>query len=180
MPRHAAPKRPPGGKRAGRAEVSRRLALVADRLAVGDTLEVIAAKLRLPARTVDDYARRVRERWQAAAAVTLPEARARALARLSRLAQRLERERAWPSLVAVERLRCDVEGVRAPLAVEVQAPEEWKAETVEDATEEILGATRAIAWAAEKGSEPLTDALRHTARVLAGAVAAADARAACQ
>ena len=69
---------------------------------------------QLPLRTLDAYARRVRERWHDLAVRDSQDARGRALTRLLDLREKLVTARAWPSLVALERLLIDVEGVREP------------------------------------------------------------------
>lgn len=108
----ASPHAPPGGKRASRAEVERRSRSIEQMLASGKTRHEMARATGMPLRTVDEYARRVRARWQEDAQAHANDARGRALRRLLALRERLLAANAWGPLVSLERLIADVEGVR--------------------------------------------------------------------
>lgn len=100
--------------------------------------------------TTDDYIARVRERWATERAAAEPSERARTEARLTALSIKLESRGAWGALVQVERLLCDIRGLRAPRSLDVRAdvhvrdpaPEIW---TVEEAEREINEAAAALA-----------------------------------
>ena len=78
----------------------------------------------MPLRTIDQYTRRVRARWQEQAVTESLDARGRALDRLMALRERLLAAGAWGPLVSLERLIADVEGVRGSLAPSQEHPPE--------------------------------------------------------
>ena len=118
MPRNAAKVSPPGGRRVGVAEVTRRLDAVAELLAAGHPRRAIVAECRgrfgLSPRAVDDYLARVRDQWATDREAARPTEQEETIARLMRLARTLEARGAWGPLVACERLLADVRGVRVP------------------------------------------------------------------
>ena len=148
MPRIAAT-RPPGGRRASAASVAARLRFVEELLAAGATRYDLMAKCwrryKMPPRTVDEYARRVRAAWAADAAMERPYRREEARARLLQLRERLLAARAWSSLVAVERLLVEIDGARSPELLNVNARVENDVMTDEEATLTIERAARAAA-----------------------------------
>jgi hypothetical protein len=66
----------------------------------------------MPLRTIDQYTKRVRGRWHEHAVADSRDARERSLDRLSDLRVKLVEARAWTSVVSLERLITDLEGVR--------------------------------------------------------------------
>lgn len=123
MPQNAAKKKPPGGRRVGKAEVERRLRFVESLLVRGHARREIVAELSrqfgASTRTADDYIRRVRDEWQKEADATASHRRAEARARLMRLRLTLEGEQAWTAIVSVERLLADLDGLRVQPSVQL-------------------------------------------------------------
>lgn len=160
MPRKAA-KFAPGGKRLSEVEVERRTARVAELLqaqaARADIIAVMSAEFGAAPRTVDDYIARARDRFAVEAAGTAEEERAAALARLDRLAKKLEAKGAWSALVNVERLLADVRGLRrGTVAVEARpaTPAQLPEVSPEEAIEECFLAVEAVARSWERGMFP--------------------------
>ena len=119
MPRNAAKKRAPGGRRLSKIEVLERVRFVESLLAQHATrqqvLDECAAKWCMPARTADDYIRRVRDAWTESARVDRRDIRLAAKSRLLILGRQLREAAAWGALVSVERMLLDIDGIREPL-----------------------------------------------------------------
>lgn len=158
MPRDAATrkKRPPGGRRVGRGEVERRHAVVETLLADGQPrhsiVEACTRQFGISARTTDDYIARVREAWAADAAIARPHRREEARSRLLRLRSTLQRAKAWASLVGVERLLVDIDGLHAPQQLDVRTVGIQPIEmTPEEAAEEIRTSYALVQLMEEEG-----------------------------
>lgn len=112
MPQVAAKtSRPPGGRRVGRAEVARRLTLV-ERVMLegGGRADIARALPKIPARTLDDYVKRVRERWLADAQVERRFTRARQLRRLYCYLRVLEKKGLHREILTCETKIGELEG----------------------------------------------------------------------
>lgn len=161
MPRKAA-KVAHGGKRLSEVDVERRTARVAELLKAqasrADILAVMSAEFGAAPRTVDDYIARARDRFAVETAATSQEERAATLARLDKLARKLEAQGAWSALVNVERLLADVRGLRrGTVAVETPPPapaQPFPEVSVEEAIEECFLAVEAVASSWASGSFP--------------------------
>jgi hypothetical protein len=177
MPRKAA-KVARGGKRLSEVEVERRTARVAELLRAqasrADILAVMSVEFGAAPRTVDDYIARARDRFAIDSAGTAQEERGATLARLDKLASKLEVQGAWSALVNVERLLADVRGLRrGTVTIEpvVTATQPLPEVSVEEAIEECFLAVEAVASSWDSGTFPKP----HSARIerIADAVFAA-------
>lgn len=124
MPRIAAKKGPPGGRRASAAEVDRRLSRVEQLLRDGNdrasVVAIVGHEFGVGARTVDDYIARARSKWNRESAETRADDRLTALSRLDELSRKAEKRGAFGAAVAAERLRVDVQGLKAPEQIEAE------------------------------------------------------------
>ena len=72
----------------------------------------IARHLKMPLRTVADYAERAKKRWEERYAGDRETLRAQRLARINQLSSKAERARSWSAVSSLERLIADVHGLR--------------------------------------------------------------------
>lgn len=75
----------------------------------GEVVRVLAVE-GVPARTADDYIKRVRDRWLAESQAERPTTRARQLRRLYRHLRRLATENRYRDVLACEKLIAELEG----------------------------------------------------------------------
>ena len=123
-PRVAA--KPPGGEKRTEAEVQRLLDATEHamlyrmgRVAIGGVLQkVLGSDQPFPLRTVDDYMRRVRERWEAESKETRGEVKALAVRRIYKTMQALVGSKDYRTLLGWDQHLARVQGTLAPLAIE--------------------------------------------------------------
>jgi hypothetical protein len=129
MPQHAATNqgapRPPGGRRASKAEVQRRLdhadKLLRDGKPRAEVVDSMVRTFTISVRAADSYIARVRERWAEESKGGRETERASTLARLDRLSGKAERRGSFAAAVSAEKLKAQVNGLLAPQAIEVKA-----------------------------------------------------------
>jgi hypothetical protein len=129
MPQNAAknrgPKKPPGGRRVGDAEVQRRLDHADKMLREGksraEVVDSMVSTFGLSTRAADSYIARTRERWAEDSKGVREVERGAALARLDRLSGKAEMRGQFGAAVSAEKLRAQVTGLLVPQAVEVKA-----------------------------------------------------------
>jgi hypothetical protein len=161
MPRNVA-KNPPGGKRVGNAEVERRARRIDELLRAGTPRSAIvadcAATFGMSARAVDDYMRRVRERWAADGAGAVDDERGATVQRLEALTRKLESKSAWSALVQAHRLLADVRGVRSAQRIDARIDAATNTPpnvTMADAVHQVCMAADALGRAfGQRGAAP--------------------------
>ena len=146
MPRNAATKKPPGGRRVNSAAHARRNAFVAHLLIRNFTraeiVDACSTEFKMAPRTVDDHIARVRHQWRNAASVNQHEERQKALERLDYLTRKMEESNRWSAIVQAERLKADLLGLRAEVPVDTarddgpEMPPEQYVEAILVATQE--------------------------------------------
>lgn len=111
-------KKRPRGDVTAQAEIMLRVAIVEDLMAEHRSTPYIVdectRKWNCSAVTVQRYMQRVRERWIEEREGQRGTDLERTLARLTRLARKLEAKKAWAALMQAEKLIADLLGVRAP------------------------------------------------------------------
>ncbi len=122
MPRNAATKNPPGGRRVNSAAHARRNAFVANLLirnfTRAEVVEACGIEFKMAPRTVDDHIARVRHQWRHATSVNQHEERQKALERLDYLTRKMEETSRWSAIIQAERLKADLLGLRAEVPID--------------------------------------------------------------
>jgi len=108
------PKKPPpkNGKRRGLLEIEVITDKVEALILENRSVTWIARHLKMPQRTVEDYAARARKRWDARFSGDREELRKSRLARINQLSSKAERARSWSAVSSLERLISDIHGLR--------------------------------------------------------------------
>ncbi len=108
----------PHGKRVSRAEVAARMELVDELLQQGhapsDVRSQFKARWKAGDRTVDEYIRRVRQRWASEAKEARATVRAATVKRLQRCRRELWAKGACSQALQVERMLIDIQGLKTP------------------------------------------------------------------
>lgn len=142
-------KKRPRGDQTAHAEILLRLAIIEDMLAEHHStphiVDECTRKWNCSPATVHRYMQRVRERWIDEREGQRGTDHERTLARLTRLARKLETRRAWGALMQAEKLIVDLLGVRAPekhdhrvAAVVATAPQAVALEVIEGFSDTTL------------------------------------------
>jgi hypothetical protein len=120
------PAKPPGGAKRTEAEIQRLLDATEHamlyrmgRVAIGRVLqEVLKSPDPFPLRTVDDYMRKVRERWEAESKETRGQVKELAIRRIYKTMQAVVATKDFKTLLGWDQHLSRIQGTLAPLAIE--------------------------------------------------------------